>query len=67
MSSFFDLLKACLMSAPALEYPDCRQAFNLETDAFLQELGTPSRRDAHGKSRIITYACRSLQPNGQYI
>ena len=35
----FDLLKACLTSAPVLGYPDFSCPFELETDASLQGLG----------------------------
>ena len=35
----FDLLKACLTSAPVLGYPDFNCPFELETDASLQGLG----------------------------
>ena len=35
----FDLLKACLTSAPVLGYPDFNRPFELEMDASLQGLG----------------------------
>ena len=35
----FDLLEACLTSAPVLGYPDFSHQFKLETDASLQGLG----------------------------
>ena len=60
----FDLLKTCLRSAPVLGYPDFSRPFDLETDALVQGLGAVwSQRDENGKSRVITYASRSLQPN----
>ena len=60
----FDLLKTHLMSAPVLGYPDFSRPFDLETDASMQGLGAVlSQRDENGKSRVIAYASRSLQPN----
>ena len=60
----FDLLKTHLMSAPVLGYPDFSRPFDLETDGLLQGLGAVlSQRDENGKSRVIAYASRSLQPN----
>ena len=60
----FDLLKTHLMSAPVLGYPDFSRHFDLETDASMQGLGAVlSQRDENGKSRVIAYASRSLQPN----
>ena len=57
----FNLLKSRLMSAPVLGYPDFLRPFDLETDASLQRLGAAlSQRDENGKSRVITYASRSL-------
>ena len=57
----FDLLKTHLMSAPVQGYPDFSRPFDLETDALLQGLGAVlSQRDENGKSRVITYASRSL-------
>ena len=62
----FDLLKACLTSAPALGYPDFSCPFELETDALLQGLGTMlSQRDETGTSHVIAFASRSLQPSMQ--
>ena len=64
----FDLLKTHLMSVPVLGYPDFLRPFNLGTDALLQGLGTVlSQRDKNGKSKVITYASRSLWPNEQTI
>ena len=60
----FDLLKTHLTSAPVLGYPDFSRPFHLETDASMQGLGAVlSQRDDNGKSRVIAYASRSLQPN----
>ena len=60
----FTLLKTHLMSVPVLGYPDFSRPFDLETDALLQGLGAVlSQRDENGKSRVITYASRSLQPS----
>ena len=60
----FDLLKTCLTSVPVLGYPEFSRPFDLETDASLQGLGVVlSQRDENGKSRVITYASRSLWPN----
>ena len=59
-----NLLKTHLTSAPVLGYPDFSRHFGLETDASLQGLGAVlSQRDENGKSRVITYASRSLHPN----
>ena len=60
----FDLLKTCLISVPVLGYPDFSRPFDLETDALMQGLAAVlSQRDENGKSRVIAYASRSLQPN----
>ena len=57
----FNLLKACLTSAPVLGYPDFSHPFKLETDAPLQGLDTVlSQRDETGTSHIIAFASRSL-------
>ena len=57
----FHLLKSHLMNAPMLGYPDFSRPFDLETDALLQGLGAVlSQRDENDKSRVITYASRSL-------
>ena len=62
----FDLLKACLTSAPVLGYPDFNRPFELETDASLQGLGAVlSQRDETGTSRVIAFASRSLRPSEQ--
>ena len=62
----FDLLKACLTSAPVLGYPDFNHPFELETDASLQGLGAVlSQRDETGTSHVITFASRSLRPSEQ--
>ena len=51
-----------------LGYPDFSRLFDLETDASLQGLGAVlSQRDENGKSRVITYASRYLQPNEQTL
>ena len=60
----FDLLMTHLTSAPVLGYPDFSRPFDLETDALMQGLGAIlSQRDENGKSRVVAYASRSLQPN----
>ena len=57
----FNLLKACLTSAPVLGYPHFSHPFQLEMDASLQGLGTMlSQRDNTGTSHVITFASRSL-------
>ena len=62
----FDLLKACLTSAPVLGYPDFNRPFELEMDASLQGLGAVlSQRDETGTSRVIAFASRSLRPSEQ--
>ena len=62
----FDLLKACLTSAPVLGYPDFNCPFKLEMDALLQGLGAVlSQRDETGTSHVIAFAGRSLQPSEQ--
>ena len=54
------------MSAQVLGYPDFSRPFDLETDATLQGLGAVLfQRDKNGKSRVIAYSSRSLQPNEQ--
>ena len=64
----FNLLKTCLKSVPVLGYPDFSRPFDLETNALLQGLGAVlSQRDENGKSRVITYASRSLFPNEQMM
>ena len=64
----FDLLKACLTSAPVLGYPDFNHPFELETDALLQGLGAVlSQRDKTGTSHVIAFASRSLQPSEQLM
>ena len=64
----FDLLKACLPSAPVLSYPDFSHPFELETDTSLQELGALlSQRDEKGTSHVIAFASRSLQPSKQLM
>ena len=56
----FDLLKACLTSAPVLGYPDFNCPFELEIDASLQGLGAVlSQMDETGTSHVITFASRS--------
>ena len=60
----FNLLKACVTSAPVLGYPDFSHPFELEMDASLQGLGTMlSQSDKTGTSHIIAFANRSLQPS----
>ena len=62
----FNLLKACLTSAPVLGYPDFSCPFELEMDASLQGLGAMlSQRDKTGTSHIIAFASRYLQPSEQ--
>ena len=62
----FDLLKACLTSAPVLGYSDFNHPFELEMDASLQGLGAVlSQRDKTSTSCVITFASRSLQPSEQ--
>ena len=62
----FSLLKTPLMSVPALGYSDFLRPFDLETDVLLQGLGAVlSQRDENDKSRVITYASRSLWHNEQ--
>ena len=62
----FDLLKACLTSAPVLGYPDFNCPFELEMDASLQGLGAVlSQRDKTSTSHVIAFASRSLQPSEQ--
>ena len=62
----FDLLKACLTSAPVLGYPYFSHPFELETDASLQGLDAIcSQRDESGMNHIIAFASRSLQPSEQ--
>ena len=57
----FNLLKACLTSAPVLGYPDFNHPFELEMDASLQGLGALlSQRDETGTSHVIAFASRSL-------
>ena len=64
----FDLLKACLTSAPVLGYPDFNHLFELEMDASLQGLGAVlSQRDVTSTSHVIAFASRSLQPSEQSI
>ena len=64
----FDLLKACLTSAPLLGYPDFSGPFKLETDTSLQELGAIlSQRDETGTADVIAFASRSLQPSEQLM
>ena len=59
----FDL-KTHLTSAPVQGYPDFSRPFDLETESSMQGLGAVlSQRDENGKSRVIAYASRSLQPN----
>ena len=62
----FDLLKACLTSAPVLGYPDFSHPFELEMDTSLQGLGTVLyQRDETGTGHVIAFARRSLQPSKQ--
>ena len=57
----FNLLKACLTSAPVLGYPDFNCPFELEMDASLQGLGAVlSQRDETGISHVIAFASRFL-------
>ena len=57
----FDLLKACLTSAPVLGYPDFSHPFKIEMDTSLQGLGAMlSQRNETGTSHIIAFASRSL-------
>ena len=64
----FNLLKACLTSAPVLGYPDFSHPFELEMDASLQGLGAMlSQRDETGTSHVIAFASRSLQPSEQLM
>ena len=49
----FDLLKACLTSAPVLSYPDFSHPFELEMDASLQGLhAILSQRDETATSHM---------------
>ena len=67
-SRAFDLLKACLTSAPVLGYPDFNCPFELEMDASLQGLNVVlSQRDKTGTSCVIAFASRSLQPTEQLM
>ena len=62
----FNLLKACLTSAPVLRYPDFSHPFELEIDTSLQGLGAIlSQRDETGTSHVITFVSRSLWPSKQ--
>ena len=62
----FDLLKACLTSAPVLGYPDFNHPFELEMDASLQGLGAVlSQRGKTSTSHVITFASRSLWSSEQ--
>ena len=64
----FNLLKACLTSAPVLGFPDFNHPFELEMDASLQGLGAVlSQRDETGTSRVIMFASRSLWPSEQLM
>ena len=64
----FDLLKACLTSAPVLGYPDFNHPFKLEMDASLQVLGVVlSQRDETGTIHVIVFASRSLWPSEQVM
>ena len=62
----FNLLKACLTSAPVLGYPDFNHPFQLEMDTLSQGLGAVlSQRDKTGTSCVIAFASRSLWPSKQ--
>ena len=57
-----------MTSVPVLGYPDFSRPFDLETDALMQGLGAIlSQRDEDGKSQVIAYASRLLQPNEKTI
>ena len=60
----FDLLKACLTSAPVQGYPNFSCPFEPETDASLQGVGAIlSQRCKTGTSHVIAFSSRSLWPS----
>ena len=59
----FNLLKACLTSAPVLHYPDFSCPFKVDMNASLQGLGTIlSQRDEMGTSHVIAFASNPCNP-----
>ena len=60
----FDALKEALSTAPVLGYPDLSREFILETEAFLNGLGTIlSQQGKDGEIHVIAYANHSLHPS----
>ena len=58
----FQSLKAKLIDAPVLGYPDYTQPFLLQTDASGQGLGALLAQVQDGMERVIAYASRGLSP-----
>ena len=57
----FDALRAALMTAPVLAYPDYTKPFVVETDASDKGLGAVLSQKQDGKLRVIAYASRGLR------
>ena len=56
----FEKLKASLMSAPILAYPDPHKTFILDTDASDAGIGAVLSQEEAGYERVIAYASRAL-------
>ncbi len=63
----FEQLKARLISAPVLAYPDPTRPFILDTDASNEGIGAVLSQEDNGVECVVAYASRALtKQEGKY-